>query len=214
MSETNARKIKAGDLLVWTGPTPADEERAAGEGNAAFAGSVILVGTADPEKGTMGIAINKPYMAGDREQHPLHAKMPEDMPLLNGGPMQGVTLLFVEIIQDPEKPAFSLASINEECLEDVLAYREYFLNQLYQEPAAIWAIATNYAGWEAGQLEREIEAGFWTVLPFDRDLVFRTPHDRIYTEALETWERVVATTAWLSGEEDHGPLPFSMDGPS
>lgn len=214
MSETNARKIKAGDLLVWTGPTPADEERAAGEGNAAFAGSVILVGTADPEKGTMGIAINKPYMAGDSEQHQLHAKMPEDMPLLNGGPMQGVTLLFVEIIEEPGKPAFSLASINEENLECVLARREYFMDQLYRAPASIRAVATNYAGWEAGQLELEIEAGFWTVLPFDRNLVFRTPHDRIYTEALGTGERGVATTAWLSGEKDHGTRPSSMDGPS
>jgi len=42
-----------------------------------------------------------------------------------------------------------------------------------------------YAGWGPGQLERELAANAWVVVPADRKLVFsRTPH--------ETWQRAYA----------------------
>ena len=44
--------------------------------------------------------------------------------------------------------------------------------------------ALGYAGWEAGQLEREIQANGWLHCESDREIIFQTALDRKYERAL------------------------------
>ena len=46
-------------------------------------------------------------------------------------------------------------------------------------------LALGYAGWSAGQLEREIKENAWLSGPADNDIIFRTPMD-------ERWPRAAA----------------------
>ena len=39
--------------------------------------------------------------------------------------------------------------------------------------------ALGYAGWEKGQLEKEIENGDWLLVPSNYDLIFNTPSSKI-----------------------------------
>ena len=40
-------------------------------------------------------------------------------------------------------------------------------------------IALGYAGWDKGQLERELENGDWLIVPSNYDLIFNTPTSKI-----------------------------------
>jgi putative transcriptional regulator len=44
-------------------------------------------------------------------------------------------------------------------------------------------IALGYAGWEAGQLEREIRDNAWTSMPVDARVVFELPYEERWTGA-------------------------------
>ena len=43
-----------------------------------------------------------------------------------------------------------------------------------------------YAGWAAGQLEREIAEGSWLVVPADPRLVFEPEHERVWEQAVRS----------------------------
>jgi putative transcriptional regulator len=61
-------------------------------------------------------------------------------------------------------------------------------------------LALGYAGWSAGQLELEIQANGWLNCPADVDLLFGTPVDSRYDEALR---RLGVEPAMLSTEAGH-----------
>ena len=46
------------------------------------------------------------------------------------------------------------------------------------------ALALGYAGWTAGQLEKEIEAGSWLSIPATQTLIFGTPHENMWDVAV------------------------------
>lgn len=50
-------------------------------------------------------------------------------------------------------------------------------------------VALGYAGWGAGQLEAELARDDWLVGPADPDLVFDTPRERVWGEAMARRER-------------------------
>lgn len=53
-----------------------------------------------------------------------------------------------------------------------------------------------YAGWGAGQLDAELADAAWLTAPADADLIFRTPHDEMWSAALR---RLGADPATLHG---------------
>jgi len=61
-------------------------------------------------------------------------------------------------------------------------------------------LALGYAGWSAGQLEREIQANGWLNCPADVDLVFDTELDDMYEIALA---RIGVTPAHLVNDAGH-----------
>ena len=61
-------------------------------------------------------------------------------------------------------------------------------------------LALGYAGWSAGQLEREIQANGWLNCPADPDLVFDAELEDKYDEALS---RIGVTKAHLVNDAGH-----------
>jgi len=57
-------------------------------------------------------------------------------------------------------------------------------------------LALGYAGWGAGQLEREVRDNIWLVCEPDEALIFGDDHDHKWSMALE---RIGVSAAWLSG---------------
>ena len=47
-------------------------------------------------------------------------------------------------------------------------------------------VALGYAGWTAGQLEEELEAGSWIIVPATCELLFETPVSRKWSDAADT----------------------------
>ena len=45
-------------------------------------------------------------------------------------------------------------------------------------------LALGYSGWEAGQLERELEMGDWLLVPANESIIFDTEVDKRYNAAL------------------------------
>jgi len=57
-------------------------------------------------------------------------------------------------------------------------------------------LALGYAGWGAGQLEREVRDNIWLVCEPNEALIFGDDHDHKWSMALE---RIGVSAAWLSG---------------
>jgi putative transcriptional regulator len=57
-------------------------------------------------------------------------------------------------------------------------------------------LALGYAGWGAGQLEREVRDNIWLVCDPDEALIFGDDHEHKWSMALE---RIGVSAAWLSG---------------
>lgn len=56
-----------------------------------------------------------------------------------------------------------------------------------------------YAGWGPGQLDQEITASAWLIIPIDLDLVFETPPDELWHTAFRTLGVDPVTIAPASG---------------
>jgi putative transcriptional regulator len=60
------------------------------------------------------------------------------------------------------------------------------LRRVAQAPALGARVFLGYAGWGAGQLEREIAEGSWLVVPVKHQLVFDEPHDRLWAQSVRS----------------------------
>lgn len=64
------------------------------------------------------------------------------------------------------------------------------LRRFAESPELVARIFLGYAGWGPGQLEQEIAAGAWLVVPLDEPvtggLVFETPKDKLWTATVRS----------------------------
>lgn len=103
-------------------------------------------------------------------------------PLYAGGPV-GANEMFVLIRSDTPPPAQILFS-------NIFLGRG--LSNLRSSLAALRTDASvriyaGYAGWAAGQLEREIARGDWIVAPADGEAVFNTAPDALWNGMIKHW---------------------------
>ena len=134
------------------------------------------------QAGAFGLVINKPLQANLREllaeqDITCHA----DILLLESGPVEQNRLFFVHS--------------NDKTYQDSVAINEHLsLTTSLELVEAISAgvgprnlfAGLGYAGWSAGQLEREIAADVWLVVPYKHDIVFETPFDERPVKAAES----------------------------
>ena len=76
------------------------------------------------------------------------------------------------------------------------ATREVLQALASDQPPRRALLALGYAGWGAGQLEREVRDNIWLVCEPDEGLIFDDDHEHKWSRALA---RIGVSAAWLSG---------------
>jgi putative transcriptional regulator len=163
-----------------------------GMGDERFSGSVIHV-CVHSEAGAMGVIINRPItgidisdllnqldVTKDREERNLD-HMADRLAILQGGPVES-------------KRGFILHSSDFSCnhttqpITDGISLTATLdiLKAMVEGTGPRKALLIlGYAGWAAGQLEKEIQANVWLHCPATSELVFDTAASKKYAQALK-----------------------------
>lgn len=158
-----------------------------------FAHAVVFL-CAHSADGAMGLIVNKPLpdlnfgtllQSLDIPVSGAHSGLGDapaqaDDPVYFGGPVEnsrGFVLHTPDMFAaDASLPVTDFAALSTSV--DILAQIARG-----QGPAQV-RLALGYAGWGAGQLERELRDGGWLTCDATHALLYATPPDRIWTEAL------------------------------
>lgn len=141
-----------------------------------FAQSVTLI-CEHSEKGALGIVLNKPLpmrLAEVLTQMKLEPSSEQiaAQPVLRGGPVHGDRGF---VLHRPGGAWDSSHQVSEQI--QVTTSRDVLAAMARGEGPEKAFIALGYAGWEAGQLEREILDNAWLSVPVDERVVFELPFD-------------------------------------
>jgi putative transcriptional regulator len=141
-----------------------------------FAQSVTLV-CEHSEKGALGIVLNKPLeltlgevlgqMKLDSAEEGVGGK-----PVLRGGPVHTDRGF---VLHRPGGEWDSTHRISEAV--QVTTSRDVLVAMARGDGPRDAFVALGYAGWEAGQLERELLDNAWLSLPMSEELVFNVPYE-------------------------------------
>ena len=152
------------------------------------------------EHGALGVVVNRPTemtLATLFEQVEIPLKNDElsDLPVYFGGPVQ-VDRGFV--LHRPVGPWQSTLEVDGAV--GLTTSRDILAAVAKGEGPRKALFALGYAGWGAGQLEREMAENAWLSGPADQRILFDTPHDK-------RWEAAAALLGVaferLSGEAGH-----------
>jgi putative transcriptional regulator len=174
-----------------------------------FSRSVIYLCEHSP-RGAMGIVVNKP---GDLSMQALFDKLDlpllrddlRAMPVLQGGPVhteRGFVLHEPVHMEDPAQDGGDIYASTLKVPNGLeLTTSRDVLEALGAGAGPRRVLMTlGYAGWGEGQLESEIGENTWLTMPADPRVVFDTPIERRYDEALA----LLGLQAWmLSPEAGH-----------
>lgn len=160
-------------------------------GDDRFRDSVIyLVGHGD--EGAMGLVVNQrlddmrfgdiltELKLGSADEI---IRLPEDVrdrQVLRGGPVQR-SRGFVLHSSDYFREDNSYPVSDDVCLTATL---DILKSIAFKNAPADALFALGYCGWSPGQLENEIKSNGWLTVPYSRDLLFATPIQKRYDEAL------------------------------
>jgi putative transcriptional regulator len=153
-----------------------------GIGDPRFERAVILV-CAHDERHAMGLAVNRPVEAltlrGLLEKLQIDPGEAPESPVLLGGPVEterGFVLHTSDVASAGDEVGEGIVlSATREILESLAGRRARPRHAL---------MAIGYAGWDEGQLEREIRESVWLTCDPDDDLVFDDDHASKWARAL------------------------------
>lgn len=135
------------------------------------------------QDGAMGIVINRPtdLKLGDilaqMEIEPAD-EVAKDIPILDGGPVQKERGF---VIHRPPGNWDAMLAVGEEM--SVTTSRDILAAVAKGEGPQQALIALGYAGWGAGQLEREMAENAWLNGPADQRILFETPMEKRWEAA-------------------------------
>jgi putative transcriptional regulator len=176
--------------------------------DANFSRTVVLVLRHD-DNGTVGVVINRPTNLVPATVFPEIAPAvgTYDGRLYRGGPVAPGRLLFLvrglaaATVNGPEVLDKVFLSADPESLTDITRLAEG-TNDL--------RMYAGHAEWTQGQLDQEIAAGGWTVVPGDADLVFSAEPSQLWeTLSTRAGGGVVADAAPLDQRKVSYWLPFA-----
>ena len=154
-----------------------------------FRRSVVLLVEHRPE-GSLGFVINRPGevtldevvlalgLLNTEVRHP-------SAEVVVGGPVApetGWVLFTGELPADLQQG--ELVHVTDDLA--VSASRELLLSLLRSDAPGRLLLALGYASWGPGQLDDEIRQGAWIAVDLDERIVFETPYERRWAEALAT----------------------------
>ncbi len=137
------------------------------------------------DQGAMGIIINQPLNINISQiLHHLDIQLSDqfnDQTVCSGGPVHTEVGLILHPPQGQWESSIILG--DELCLTS----SRDILNALAEGrgPENI-QLVLGYAGWGPGQLEQELLDNAWLTTPASAELVFNTPHDQRWTQALQS----------------------------
>jgi putative transcriptional regulator len=163
-----------------------------------FARSVVYL-CAHSGEGAMGLVVNRLIdslsFESLLEQLGVEATVPADMPVHFGGPVEssrGFVLHTTDYVQD------STLLIDDEIA--LTATIDVLKAIAAGEGPKQRVLALGYAGWAAGQLDAEIQANGWLLVPADLDLVFGNGNDTKWTRSMA---KIGIDLTLLSSEAGH-----------
>jgi putative transcriptional regulator len=138
-----------------------------------FFQSVVLLVQHDNE-GAFGLVVNRPLPTPKNNDLPL--------PVYAGGPCEAQGLFLLHNHVDWAKDEPTAPPSNEVAPGIFLGDPSIapILKNLSKEDLRRVRLFAGYAGWGPGQLERELEAGAWALMPADGKTLFGTPAKELW----------------------------------
>jgi len=142
-----------------------------------FKESIILI-CDHSKKGSMGLILNKP-MIEDENQALLINTIFDSNNMNNkiyfGGPVDINTCFILHDSKYFTKDTLKVSN------EISLTSNEKIIDDLKKEHGpSSYRLNIGYAGWSAGQLEKEIKNGDWLLMPADADIIFNVPDNEMW----------------------------------
>ncbi len=146
-----------------------------------FAETVVLL-TAYDEAGAMGLIVNWPTAAPAAELIPeVEGIERRSDTVYVGGPVaRQLLLMLVRSETDLEQAERVFGDVHLSTSSELL--RRLVSGQV---EVSEFRLYSGYAGWAAGQLDRELAVGGWKVLPAESDLVFGDDPDSVWPLLIE-----------------------------
>lgn len=167
-----------------------------------FAGTVVLAVRVD-EGGPLGVILNRPTTVSLEEVYPDRPDAASRKDLVYyGGPVQPDSLLFA--FRSAARPSQGMLVVDDIYISGYSRVLDELLR--HPENAAEQRFFVGYSGWADGQLEAEIEAGGWYVMPLDISLLFRADPQGMYEDLLKR-ARTPRIEARLGGAIPALPAP-------
>jgi putative transcriptional regulator len=165
-----------------------------------FSRSVTLVCEHSLEKGALGIVITKPLsmtLGEVFEQMDIQAAQGTlgDQPVLRGGPVHRDRGF---VVHRGGSQWGSSHRVSDEI--HITTSRDVLEAMARGQGPQDAFIALGYAGWEAGQLEREMRDNAWLTLPVDDELVFGVPFEERWQAV---WQRLGVDPGRMSHVAGH-----------
>jgi putative transcriptional regulator len=147
-----------------------------------FAQTVTLI-CEHGDKGALGIVLNKPLSMRLSEvltqmKLPAQSETIAEKIVLSGGPVHQDRGF---VLHRPGGEWDSSHRISDAI--QVTTSRDVLAAMARGEGPQDAFVALGYAGWDAGQLEREIKDNAWVTLPIDEDVMFRLPFEERWLAA-------------------------------
>jgi putative transcriptional regulator len=147
-----------------------------------FEQTVVLVLEHDPQTGALGVVLNRPLPVPVGAELPAWAAssvVAEPAVVFSGGPVEDDSVLLVALAQPGAAP---------EELRPVTGRVAVVPFTVSADEAHLWSdgvrVFAGYAGWGAGQLEAEVDGGFWYVVDSE-------PGDLVNAEPAALWRSVL-----------------------
>lgn len=144
-----------------------------------FRRAVVLIAEHN-EKGTVGFILNKPLEITVQQAIP---EFPEyDKLSFFGGPVQRDQLYFIHTAGEKIEDSFPIGNGlfwlgDFEKVKSLIRKKEITDNEI--------RFFIGYAGWEAGQLDKELESKSWFVSKPDKEIIFHVDPTEMWTTAVK-----------------------------
>lgn len=175
MQEGSRKETRTGQLLAATPML----------GDANFRRTIVLIVEDDPEEGTLGVVLNRP------SQIPVQQVLEQwtslvtgPSVLFHGGPVSPDSALALALPRGDDEPIGWRSLSGSKLMSRVGLVDLGAPPELLADGIVSLRVFAGYAGWGAGQLEAEIEAGAWLVLDAVPEDAFAAEPDRLYRSVL------------------------------
>lgn len=154
-------------------------------GDMNFRRTIVLVVEDDQEEGTLGVVLNRPSEIPVRQVlEPWKDLVTGPSVLFQGGPVSPDSALALALPRGETEPIGWRSLSGSRLMSRIGLVDLGAPPELLADGIASLRVFAGYAGWGAGQLEAEIDAGAWLVLEGLPEDAFAAEPDRLYPTVL------------------------------